>query len=170
MKKLSYVDLTNALDYQPETGVFTWKKSKSGIRSDKIAGCLTSAGYIFIGINRQRFLAHRLAWFYVYGEMPSGVIDHINRIKTDNRICNLRDVTQVENGQNNKLSCNNSTGANGVRRRSDGRARPWNARVMHKGQEISIGHFKTFEEACEARKNWDKNFWETAINRPIDGI
>jgi len=55
---------------------------------------LIKIGYIIIKINRKDYQAHRLAWLYEYGNFPKQTIDHINRIKTDNRICNLRDVSQ----------------------------------------------------------------------------
>ena len=63
----------------------------------KIAGGDNGSGYIRIMIDNERISAHRLAWFYVYGTWPSKCIDHINHKKDDNRICNLRNVTQLEN-------------------------------------------------------------------------
>ena len=159
MEKLTHSELIELLDYCPEHGHFLWKKLRNGARRDLHAGCLTKNGYITIRINGIPYLAHRLAWFYVHGEFPAKVIDHINQIRNDNRIANLRSVTQVENCKNTRVRNANKTGANGVRFRDDGRKSPWNARVMHKGKNLSLGHFKTFEEAVKARQEWDKKFW-----------
>ena len=159
MEKLTHSKLIELLDYCPKHGHFLWKKLRSGARRDLHAGSLTKVGYISIRINGIPYLAHRLAWFYVHGEFPAGVIDHINQIKNDNRIANLRSVTQVENGKNRKVRSVNKTGINGVRFCNDGRKNPWNARVMHKGKNLSLGHFKTLEEATKTREDWDQKFW-----------
>ena len=159
MEKLTHSRLIELLDYCPEHGHFLWRKLRNGMRRDLHAGSITGWGYVSIRIDGVAYLAHRLAWFYVHGEFPAGVIDHINQIKNDNRISNLRSVTQVENCKNRKVRSGNRTGANGVRFRDDGRKNPWNARVMHRGKNLSLGHFKTFEEAVKARQEWDKKFW-----------
>ena len=89
------------LAYDPETGVITWRISpRYGIADGSIAGSVIKRGYItvtFLGFN---VTAHRLAWLLHHGVWPARVIDHINRVKTDNRICNLRDVSQAENLKN----------------------------------------------------------------------
>jgi hypothetical protein len=93
--------LHELLHYDAETGVFTWRVRPS-INSPvgKVAGYTRRRGYTAIGIDRSIYLAHRLAWFYVYGKWPIGEIDHINGVKTDNRIANLRDVDRKTNAQN----------------------------------------------------------------------
>ena len=164
MNTIEHSTLLELLDYCPNSGQFTWKNTKSGVRFNRLAGSKTQNGYITIVLNQRRFLAHRLAWAYVYGTFPEGVVDHINRIKEDNRICNLRSVTQKENGKNVGLTKANSTGCTGVMFRKDGRKNPWNARVMHGRKEISLGHFGSFEEACAARKSWDQDFWNKQAN------
>ena len=92
-------DLTHALlleqvHYDPETGVFTRRKT------GKACGRQSVDGYIYIVIKGCSYKAHRLAWFYVHGSWPIFVIDHINRDRADNRIVNLRDVPQSINAQN----------------------------------------------------------------------
>lgn len=94
--ELSLEELRSNLDYNQKTGIFTWLKSGRGI-----AGCLHSNGYIIIGLNYHQYAAHRLAWFYVYGEWPS-LLDHKNRKKHDNRLANLRIATKSQNHQNSK--------------------------------------------------------------------
>ena len=101
--------LREVLDYNPETGKFTNKRTLGRSAAGSIAGRLHATnGYIYIGIDRSRFFAHRLAWLHVYGEWPDGEIDHINRNKSDNRIENLRPVSHALNNQNKVLPQSNS--------------------------------------------------------------
>ena len=94
--------LKSVLYYDKDTGLFTWKISnkKGHVKEGKLAGSKDNRGYVKIQINKKDYTAHRLAWFYIYGEWPKQVIDHINRIKFDNRIENLRDVSVLENNKN----------------------------------------------------------------------
>jgi len=110
--------LSILLRYDPETGVFT-RRIATGSRSPVgvIVGCVNEAnGYVVVGILGELQYAHRLAWLYVYGEWPSQQIDHINGVRDDNRIANLRDVSNALNCQNKReaLSSNKSSGLLGV--------------------------------------------------------
>lgn len=95
--------VTECLNYDPASGIFTWKIARGKSKVDKIAGCVDCFGYIVIRIDGMNYKAHRLAWLYVYGDWPSDSIDHINGIKTDNRLINIRDVTGRENSLNKKV-------------------------------------------------------------------
>ena len=106
-------ELKDLLHYDPETGVFTWLKSGKGRKANGETRGLTN-GYFTIRINWRQYKAHRLAWLYVYGVWPKGQIDHINHNTTDNRIANLREVTNQENHRNMSLSKNNTSGVTGV--------------------------------------------------------
>jgi len=98
---LTQAELHQYLNYDPQTGIFTWKvKLSDKINIGQKTGCKNNRGYLLIKINKKLYRAHRLAWLYVYGYFPKFTIDHINRIKTDNRIENLRDVTIQENLKN----------------------------------------------------------------------
>jgi hypothetical protein len=97
------------LDYDPETGIFIWKSRAIGSIGDKwwntnfageAAGSLNGNGYRQIKIDGKYYGAARLAWLYVYGEWPKNEIDHINRVRDDDRLVNLRDVTRTENSNN----------------------------------------------------------------------
>jgi len=98
------------LDYNPETGVFIWKP-KPGDKwwnanfAGEIAGTINNQGYRQIMIDGKQYMAARLAWLITHGEWPQNEIDHINRVRTDDRMVNLRDVTSTEN--NNNRSNNN---------------------------------------------------------------
>jgi hypothetical protein len=104
------------LRYDKDSGLFYWiKNTYKRNNIGEIAGSLERNGYIRISVLGNRFLAHRLAWYFIYGVMPTKSIDHINGIRTDNRIDNLREVSSQENSHNSfKKNSNNSTGYLGV--------------------------------------------------------
>ena len=90
--ELNQETLKEVLNYDENTGIFT------NCKTGKIMGIGgNSHGYIALSIFGKRYLAHRIAWLYVYGEFPKNQIDHINHDKVDNRIENLRDITAREN-------------------------------------------------------------------------
>lgn len=143
--------LKSILHYNPENGVFTWRHCESVrmVVRGKIAGYFGCRNYWFIKIQGREIRAHRLAWLYVYGEMPKEYIDHINGIKTDNRILNLRDVDQTINVQNLKKAQKNSkSGFLGVRRQT--KSNKWIAEIGVNSKRKYIGQFETPELAHEA--------------------
>jgi hypothetical protein len=159
MSQISHARLHEVLHFDAELGIFTWKVQRKNANIGDVVANKHRQGYLYINIDGKSYLGHRLAWFYVYEVWPEFVLDHINHNKLDNRISNLRSVTQKENGKNIANKKSNLSGMNGVCFRSDGRKNPWHARVMHNRKEVSLGHFSTFEEAAKARADWDKQFW-----------
>lgn len=147
-KTLTHKYLKSILDYNPDTGLFRWiGPPKSGRK--KYPGDKAKTGYWRIGIDRKRYLAHRLAWFWFYGKWPKYDIDHIDGDGTNNRISNLRDVTKFVNLQNMKSAHKDSkSGLLGVQKNVNGIT--WSARIMVKRKSIYLGNFKTKEEAHEA--------------------
>lgn len=136
------------LSYDPETGVFVRiKRSPRGRKADvgKPAGYLQKdSGYRVIWISGRAYLEHRLAWAFVHQEFPSAFIDHINRNRSDNRICNLRVVSPAENNQNRAAKRPNKTGFAGVSRHH----RRYAAVIsIGKGVQKRVGYFDTPEEA-----------------------
>lgn len=109
-----YDELLEILYYNLDTGEFRWKIAKQKIQIGQIAGCKNDKGYVHITINGIPFLAHILAWYYVYGYIPKNQIDHKDRIKHHNWIDNLREVSNSGNQQNTGNQKNNTSGIKGV--------------------------------------------------------
>lgn len=143
--------LKQNLHYNPETGLFNWIKGNNQIKIGDTAGCLHKVrSYISIKINGKDYLAHRLAWLYVHGEMPADQIDHVNHDKTDNRIANLRAVTNQENHQNRTINSNNTSGFMGVNWYKP--TQKWHARIMIDGKNKHLGYFTNQADAIVARQ------------------
>lgn len=143
--------LREILKYNDDTGEFFWvQPSGPRVKVGSFAG-YNCGGYIRIGIDRRPYLAHRLAWLYVYGEWPAGEIDHVNRVKSDNRIANLRALSHAENNQNKARQKNNTSGKKGVSwNKNRGR---WHVRIMLNGESRHVGYFEKIEAADAAYKN-----------------
>jgi hypothetical protein len=141
--------LKEVLSYNPPTGVFRWKISRSGVKKGDVAGGQMQTGYRLIGIDGERYLAHRLVWIYVYGHFPFE-IDHIDGDKMNNSFSNLRDVTRVENSRNRRIKKGNKSGSTGVS--WDKVNRKWRATIKVDYKQKNIGRFLSIEEAMLARK------------------
>ena len=142
---LTHAKLKELLHYEPLSGVFTWKVYRGPMaRVGSIAGGVDSHGHRQIGVQRKRYGAQRLAWFYVYGKWPENDVDHMNRTKDDNRIANLRDVPTALNCQNAVAARSNSkSNLLGVHRTKYS----FIAQIAVSGKKIHIGSFKTAQEA-----------------------
>jgi len=148
---LSQERLKSLLNYDQETGIFTCLVSRGrNAKVGSIAGTVDPKGYVRIKIDGQQYKAHRLAWLYVYGDLPPDQMDHINRIKTDNRIGNLRLATQAENQQNRSMRSDNTSGHIGVSWYKS--AEKWQAQIRINHKQINIGYFANLQDAIAARK------------------
>jgi len=140
--------LKTRLRYEPETGHFYWVKSKATWRNGSKAGCYNSGGgYVLITLDGDKYLGHRLAWFYLHGVWPTE-IDHANRIRNDNRIANLRLCSRSENLMNQPDRKRKFNLPRGVYKANN----KYQARIHCQGEFIYLGLFKTPKLADEAYK------------------
>lgn len=141
--------------YDRETGIIKWRKRTSNRqRSNLVAGCTdsNSAGYIRIGFKGKLYLAHRVAMLLAYGFCSDGLeVDHINHVRDDNRLANLRFATRKGNLRNKSRNSNNTTGVTGVVYHKA--RRKYRAQIKVDGVQIHLGYFSTSEEAAKARKD-----------------
>lgn len=156
-KNLPSIDyLHKRLRYEPETGKLFWRDCDEMPRwwRTRWAGKeafthVNSHGYRTGRIDGVTFKAHRVIWAIHYVEWPDEQIDHINGVRDDNRISNLRVVTNQENQRNASMRSNNTSGVCGVRWHKA--AGKWQARIMVDGRYKHLGLFSSFDAAAEAR-------------------
>lgn len=140
--------LKQLLDYDADTGVFAWKITKGRARAGAVAGATDAYGYRVIRVDGVLYKAHRLAWLHVYGRWPDGLLDHINRAPSDNRLHNLREATQSENMHN--ATRKSKSGMPGVLWRSE--RNRWVAQIRVGYKTHVLGSFRSKEEAIAARR------------------
>jgi hypothetical protein len=162
--------LKEVLHYEPETGVFTWIVSTGRrVKAGGIAGCTANErGAYVIGVDGRNYLAHRLAHFYVVGRWPEGGLDHIDRNPSNNRIRNLRCVSNSENCQNKDKPSNNTSGYLGVCWCKA--VQKWQAKIgMPIKRTLWLGNFDTIEEAVAARKAAELIYYPTKPQEATHG-
>jgi hypothetical protein len=171
MAELTFAEISKLLKYDPETGKLFWLprtpdmfqsdttfyggvEAKANNWNSRCAGkeiVTLQLGYVVVRTYRKHYPGHRICWLLYYGEWPKHHIDHINGVKTDNRIENLRDVPRGENMQNMRLQKRNRTGTPGV-----GWCKiynKWKVRIgIGGGKSHFIGYFLEFDDAVSARK------------------
>lgn len=141
--------LKSVLAYDPASGAFTWKVSQGKRAAGSSAGNLHRYGYTRIHIDGREYKAHRLAWLYMHGDWPVGVIDHINGDRNDNRIANLRDVDHRINSENRKgARAGKAIPLMGVKKQT--LSPTFTASIKVNGKVLALGGFKTPEEAHAA--------------------
>ena len=146
MSELNSIRLRELLIYDPSTGVFTWRITQGRMGAGKEAGT-DDHGYVKIIISRRKYAAHRLAWLYTHNELPTGDIDHINGIRNDNRIENLRDVSRSVNLQNMRKPKGSNPYLGVTWDKSKNR---WLAAITINRRRINLGRFKLPDEAHAA--------------------
>ncbi len=148
MSELTAERLRELLSYDPATGVFTRVKTTcSRLKPGCEAGTVSVYGYVRIQVDGRIYPAHHLAWLYVHGEWPVGIIDHANGERSDNSLANLRPATISQNKANSRLRQDNQSGFKGAYRASNGR---WRAQIRCHGRLRSLGRFATAEQAHAA--------------------
>ena len=145
---VSIEDLHLHFSYDSHTGIIRSKTNRRNVHEGDIVGSLDRQGYITTTLFKKPMKQHRMAWAMFYGEWPCGDIDHINRDKKDNRIENLRVVTNAQNKQNLDKPESNTSGFMGASfHKKSGK---WAANIKMSGQARYLGLYKTPEEAHAA--------------------
>ena len=136
--------------FDPEEGIFRYRETRSGkCKAGSVAGSRKPNGYVLMSINGLFFQAGRVAWLYMHGEWPTHTIDHINRDRSDNRIANLRDVTNQVNSRNlGHQRANNTSGFVGVYFFK--RSKRYHAQISHEGKLIFLGGYVDIQDAAKA--------------------
>lgn len=143
--------------YDPITGHLTWKADRGKVKAGDPAGSASdSHGYLSVRVNYRSYLAHRLAWFLTHGEFPKNKLDHINGDRHDNRLANLREVSDRDNARNSAMNTKNTSGVVGV---SWHAARgKWRANITVGRQQKHLGLFDSFDEAVAVRRQAEAEF------------
>lgn len=152
-------ELKKYVSYNKSTGILTAKKDIS-IRTkkgDKLGGIDNSTGYLQVRLFGKKYRVHRVIMFYMTGRWVK-CVDHINRKKTDNRWCNLREVTHSENSINKDGYGN--TKILGVHKSNNKNQRKkFLARIVVNGKSKHLGSFKTLKEAIRVRKDAENKYY-----------
>ena len=154
MTELTQERVHELFDYDANTGVVTNRVSRSNAAAGAVAGSMDISGCRRLRVDYKLYLAHRIAWLFHYGAWPAGEIDHINGIRDDNRIINLRDVTHMENRRNSKRSVNNTSGVTGVSWYK--KTGMWSSRIRVDGKWKFLGYFDDFNEAVKTRRSAER--------------
>lgn len=138
-------------DYDPDTGIFTRKiKIRGGFLPGIGITRVGCGGYVTVSVDKKAYYLHRLVWLWWYGSHPTGHVDHINRVRSDNRIHNLREASHRHNLINSQLYSNNASGVKGVGWYK--RKGKWVARINGStGKSSLLGYFSDFTEAVAHR-------------------
>jgi hypothetical protein len=140
--------LRDLLSYDPDTGLFHWRRTWGNAHQGAVAGSVNARGYRMISVDAKIYGAHRLAWLYTHGVWPNPEIDHINRQRSDNRLANLRVADRRINNQNTELRKSNSSGFRGVTWHS--RRNAWQVRISANGAIHALGYFDDLTTAAQA--------------------
>jgi len=158
--------IRRVLDYDKGSGIFRWKEKVARcVIVGRSAGTVTREGYIVIKLYEVQFRANRLAWAHHYGVNPDGMVDHINGVRSDNRISNLRVVTPLESRQNRTFRAATKSGHVGVRATPHG---TWRVTIGSNGKYHRLGSFKDKMDAISAYLQ-AKAELHTFNPRPNDG-
>lgn len=153
-------ELKSLFYYEHETGNFICKKASGRLKVGDICGNKNHDGYMRIRINYKHYASHRLIWLYVYGEFPKNEIDHINGIKHDNRLCNLREATRSQNSLNRAITKRNTSKFKGVT--FNKKTNKWQSQASFNNKYYYLGSFEKKEDAynkyCEFSKKHHGEF------------
>jgi hypothetical protein len=149
----SIEEIDKRLQYNPESGLFVWRDGK---RKGQQAGSVNSHGYLYLKINKKIYKCHRIAFLLTYGKWPE-LVDHINGIRSDNRISNLREASSSQNRMNAKTRRDNTSGHPGVKWHSE--LQKWRAEIKKGGRIITLGMFEEKTDAVAARQKAQQEYF-----------
>ena len=159
MLELRYEEVIKLFRYNYETGVLYWRwRVNSRVPKTLEAGRQRkSSGYLDVQVHGRFYLVHRVVMLMCYGFYGEGLeVDHINHVRNDNRLCNLRFVTRSENNRNKSVSSKSTTGVTGVDFLKA--EKKYRARIRVNQEAIHLGIFDTLEEAAAARAEANLKF------------
>ena len=167
--------LRELIHYEPETGKLFWlprrpefvgagrngseieaQRFNARYAGSEALNSPTRNGYLAGAIFARSTFSHRAAWALHYGQWPAGMIDHINGVRTDNRIANLRVVGPSGNAKNAARRKDNPSGRTGVYWH-DGRKK-WVAIIRGAGRTKGLGNYKNFADASAARDRAEREY------------
>jgi hypothetical protein len=155
--KIAVEELKLKFRYEPDTGHIYWIEAGKGKIKKKPAGTKTNTGYMMIMIDKKRYYSHRLAWALHHGRWPNDQVDHINGNKIDNRIINLREATNAENGKNYGFNKSNTSGIKGVSWCKC--TNKWRAMIKVNNTKKCLGRYDTVEQAAYVRKQAEDRYF-----------
>jgi len=153
-------ELRERLDYNPDTGILTWKKSCNQVNVSQEAGTVDSGGYRHLIFKREKWQTNRLVYYMYHGTDPlENQVDHINHDKADNRIENLRLASISQNKKNSRIYNNNSSGVTGVYWYP--KSQKWTAKICinSNGKLTHLGYFTNKEDAIKARREAEIKYY-----------
>ena len=166
MQDAEITKLRSLFTYDPATGVLRWKVDRShNARAGAEVGH-ASGRYRRVSVEDKSYQVHRIAFALMTGRWPKDQLDHINRVKTDNRWENLREATNQENQRNRDRQSNNTSGHSGVVWHS--RDQRWHANVKVSGKRIHLGSFKSRDDAINARLAGEAKYFDGFVASFLD--
>lgn len=155
---LTHDECLRLFRYCADTGYLFWRvKHSRNVVIGRRAGTLNWHGYRQVKIGPKIYQEHRIIWLMVNGEWPKQEIDHINRVRNDNRIVNLREATKSQQAGNVPIPCRNTSGARGVW--FDRRSGKWVAEIMNNRRKNVLGRFNKKSDAVACYKDAAIAFW-----------
>lgn len=150
-------------NYDPVTGILSWKEGLSHRSAGKIVGGgLLKDGYHRVSVDDSSWSQHRIIWLYVHGFWPPSEIDHVNGIRTDNRIVNLRMANRSQNASNARKPKTNTSGYKGVGLHKHHGKYRWRAAISINGKQKTLGHrdcpFEAYQLYCAAAVKYKGEF------------
>jgi hypothetical protein len=151
-------ELREYLDYNPDTGILTWKRQKGLVKKGQEAGTVNTEGYRIISFKFKKYRCNRIAYYMHYGVDPLAIdVDHKNGNKLDQSLTNLRLATNQENSFNQGLSKNNTSGVKGVS--WNNRDQRWVAMIGYNRKNINLGYYINKEDAIQARREAEIKYY-----------